>query len=256
MIYNSIDWQKIIQNFQQKNQYKLAERKSSYHYQDFSNSYPIYPPNLNLRDYQEEAVINWFKNKGRGILKMATGSGKTITALAIATELYEQINLQVLLVICPFRHLVSQWSQSAEEFNLKPILAFNTVYDWQTQLSNQLYEIQHKKQNFLTIITTNATFITQRFQSQLAFLPEKTLIVGDEAHNLGSPRLLSCLPKTIGLRLALSATPERYFDEDGTDLLIEYFGQVLAPEFTLAKAIEKQALVQYNYYPIFVELTA
>jgi len=36
-----------------------------------------------LRQYQKQAVANWFANKGRGTLKMATGSGKTITALAL-----------------------------------------------------------------------------------------------------------------------------------------------------------------------------
>jgi superfamily II DNA or RNA helicase len=55
-------------------------------------------------------VANWFAGSGRGTLKMATGSGKTITALAIATELYQKIGLQVLLVVCPYRHLVTQWA--------------------------------------------------------------------------------------------------------------------------------------------------
>jgi len=41
----------------------------------------------------------------------------------------------------------------------------------------------------------------------------------------------------VGLRLALSATPERYFDERGTEALLDYFGTVLQPEFTLRDAI-------------------
>ncbi len=81
------------------------------------------------------------------------------------------------------------------------------------------------------------------------------MIVGDEAHHLGSPRLESSLPRNIGLRLALSATPERYFDEEGTEALLDYFGAIIKPEFTLADAIKKQALVPYLYYPIFVNLT-
>lgn len=56
--------------------------------------YPIYPPTLQLRPYQQQAIANWFANQGKGTLKMATGSGKTITALAIATL----SSLQVLLV--------------------------------------------------------------------------------------------------------------------------------------------------------------
>lgn len=250
---DSIDWEKLANEYTQKSVFRVAE-KANYYYTS-ATGIPQFTPNLQLRDYQKQAVISWFKNRGRGILKMATGSGKTITALAITTELYNKINLQILLVICPYCHLVTQWARECEKFNLKPLLAFENVNNWQSELSNQLYNIHTKRQKFLTILTTNSTLISDGFQSQLQFFPEKTLIVGDEAHYLGAPRLEKSLPRNIGLRLALSATPERYFDDDGTDALFNYFGNILQPEFTLADAIKKGALVHYNYYPIFVELT-
>ncbi|NEN93979.1 MAG: helicase, partial [Okeania sp. SIO3H1] len=78
---------------------------------------------------------------------------------------------------------------------------------------------------------------------------------GDEAHHLGSPKLEKSLPKNIGLRLALSATPERYFDDQGTTAILDYFGEVLQPELTLADAIRQGALARYLYYPVLVELT-
>lgn len=186
---------------------------------------------------------------------MATGSGKTITALAITSELYKQIELQVLLVICPFRHLVTQWARECRKFNLQPILAFENVRNWQTQLSTQLYNLRSDSQAFITVITTNSTLIGEKFQSQLKYFPQKTLIIGDEAHNLGSPKLEESLPRSIGLRLGLSATPERYFDEIGTKSLLGYFGKVLQPEFSLRDAINRGALVHYLYYPILIELT-
>ncbi len=103
-----IDWDKLIRDYQQKfSNYRVKEKQKKY--QLFTQGNPETPKFLKLRDYQQEAVINWFKNKGRGTLKMATGSGKTITALAIATELYEKIKLQVLLIVCPYRYLVVQW---------------------------------------------------------------------------------------------------------------------------------------------------
>jgi len=216
---------------------------------------PQIPKTLQLRSYQQQAVENWFANRGRGTLKMATGSGKTITALAIAAELYHQITLQAILVVCPYRHLVTQWGREAEKFGLNPIFAFESVYHWQQQLSEALYNVLSGYQPFLTVITTNATLIADSLQSQLPYFPEKTLIIGDEAHNLGSPRLEESLPRNIGLRLALSATPERYFDDTGTDLILDYFGKVLQPELTLAEAIRQKALVHYLYYPILVELT-
>jgi DNA phosphorothioation system restriction enzyme len=216
---------------------------------------PTMPLGLQVRPYQRQAIDNWFANKGRGTLKMATGSGKTITALSLTTELYPKIGLQVLLVVCPYRHLVSQWARECQKFGLEPILAFENVRTWQSKLSTQLYNVRSGNQPFLTIITTNATLMSQGLQSQLPYLPEKTLIVGDEAHNLGARRLEASLPRNVGLRLALSATPERYFDDRGTQSLFDYFGSVLEPEFTLRDAIEQGALVHYLYYPILVELT-
>lgn len=233
----------------------LRENRGSYQTQQPLPGCPKMPQSLQLRGYQRQAITSWFANNGRGTLKMATGSGKTIAALAIACELYQQINLQVLVVVCPYRHLVTQWARECEKFNLQPILAFLDVRNWQSQLSTQIYNLRSGSQKFVTVITTNSTLIGEGFQSQVKYFPDRTLIIGDEAHNLGAPKLEESLPRRIGLRLALSATPERYFDDDGTQCLLDYFGPVLQPEFTLRDAIAQGALVHYLYYPILVELT-
>ncbi|ABA21819.1 Type III restriction enzyme, res subunit [Trichormus variabilis ATCC 29413] len=232
----------------------VRESQGSYQTQPLPGC-PRMPLSVQLRQYQRQAMTNWFANNGRGTLKMATGSGKTITALAITCELYQQISLQVLLVVCPYRHLVTQWGRECEKFNLRPILAFENLRSWQSQLSTQLYNLRSGSQGFVTVITTNSTLIGDGFQSQLKYFPAKTLIIGDEAHNLGAPKLEESLPRRVGLRLALSATPERYFDDGGTQSLFDYFGPVLQPEFTLRDAIAQGALVHYLYYPILVELT-
>lgn len=247
-------------NYQQRSTFRLKvpfvrERQGSYQTRQPLPGCPILPASLQLRPYQRQAITSWFANNGRGTLKMATGSGKTITALAIACELYQQIHLQVLLVVCPYRHLVTQWARECEKFNLQPILAFENLRTWQSQLSTQLYNLRSGSQNFVTVITTNSTLIGDGFQSQLKYFPPKTLIIGDEAHNLGAPKLEENLPRRVGLRLALSATPERYFDDYGTQSLFDYFGSVLQPEFNLKDAITQGALVHYLYYPILVELT-
>ncbi|MBD0388767.1 MAG: DNA phosphorothioation system restriction enzyme [Nostoc sp. C3-bin3] len=231
------------------------ESKGSYYTPQLLPGCPRMPVSLQLRQYQRQAIVSWFTNNGRGTLKMATGSGKTITALAIACELYQQINLQVLVVVCPYRHLVTQWARECEKFNLQPILAFENLRTWQSQLSTQIYNLRSGSQRFVTVITTNSTLIGDGFQSQLKYFPAKTLIIGDEAHNLGAPKLEESLPRSVGLRLALSATPERYFDDFGTQSLFDYFGPVLQPEFTLRDAIAQGALVHYLYYPVLVELT-
>jgi DNA phosphorothioation system restriction enzyme len=216
---------------------------------------PQLPIDLQLRDYQQQAINNWFKNHGRGTLKMATGSGKTITALAIASRLYQQIELQVLIIVCPLQHLVEQWGRVATSFHLEPILAYESVHRWQSNFAHQLARINRHEQAFLTIVTTIDTFMHDRFQSQLKYLPDRSLIIGDEVHNFGSDRRCASLPRQIGLRLGLSATPERHYDELGTQAVLDYFGEILEPEFTLKQVIDCGALVRYFYYPIFVELT-
>jgi len=252
---NQIDWHRLANLYRQRYLVsRLRENRSQY--QEANLNTPAFPRDLILRKYQHQAIANWLANKGRGTLKMATGSGKTIIALAIATELFQQIGLQVLIVVCPTQHLVSQWSRECHKFNLEPITAMLRADNWQGELSTQLYSLQAKTQSFLTIVTTNSTLISDRFQSQLKFFPSKTLIVGDEAHNLGATQIVSCLPRNIGLRLALSATPERQYDEVGTEELLDYFGAVIQPEFTLKDAILQGALSRYLYYPLFVELTA
>jgi DNA phosphorothioation system restriction enzyme len=257
--FDRLDWAKLAAEYRQeiKPHQLLQEPKGYYQPDDRSqpSNFPRIPPERQLRDYQRQAVVNWLENRGRGILKMATGSGKTIVALAITAELYQKISLQLLVVVCPYRHLVTQWAKECENFNLNPILAFESVRNWQSELSNQLYNLLTVDRYFATIITTNSTFISDSFQSQINFFPTKTLVVGDEVHNLGSERLEACLPRKIGLRLGLSATPERHYDEEGTDAVLDYFGKVLQPEFTLADAIYKGALVRYSYHPILVELT-
>ena len=230
-------------------------------YDPLPGGIPRWPAGLQLRPYQQQAIANWFANKGRGTLKMATGSGKTITALAIAAELYKKcgarkVPLQALLIICPYRHLVTQWAEESRKFGLQPILAFDKVQTWQGELQSQLMDVSLGSKPFVSVITTNATLMRDTLQSQLAFFPQWTLVIGDEAHNLGARRLEQSLPDNHPpLRLALSATPERYFDEAGTEKLFEYFGAVIQPEFTLKDAIASGALTPYIYHPLLIELT-
>lgn len=215
------------------------------------------PVTIELREYQNEAIRNWMMNNGRGLLKMATGSGKTITSLAAAAELVQKIELKVLLVVCPFRHLVLQWDRECRKFGVEPVLAFESVDRWLSSLSTKLYNASNSTGGqFLCVITTNATFSSEAFQRQLQHFPKKTMLIADEVHNLGATKLRRCLPESIRLRLGLSATPERWFDSEGTQGILDYFGRVLDPEFTIRDALRVGALVPYRYIPVMVELTS
>ena len=214
------------------------------------------PKSLSIRDYQNEAITNWFKANGRGVFKMATGSGKTITSLAAAAKLHEKLGLDALVVVCPYRHLVTQWSAELAKFGVEPILAFNNRDSWLGDLDSKLALRFGRQKSLFVVITTNATFGSKVFQSRLSSFPEKSMLIADEVHNLGASDLRKKLPELIRFRLGLSATPERHHDDEGTAAILNYFGGILDPEFTLKDALDAGALVPYRYYPILVELTA
>jgi DNA phosphorothioation system restriction enzyme len=216
---------------------------------------PRMPDTLAIRPYQETAIASWFRNNGRGVLQMATGTGKTITALSLTVRLVEKMGLRAIVVLCPYKHLVTQWRRECIGFGMDPLLAFESSSQWLDELTQRLSSSAIEPLSFLCVITTNSTFCTHAFQQRLRYFPNKSLLIADEVHNLGAANLAASLPDSITLRLGLSATPERWFDDDGTKRITDYFGAVLEPRLGIREAIELGALTKYRYYPILIELT-
>jgi superfamily II DNA or RNA helicase len=108
--------------------------------------------------------------------------------------------------------------------------------------------------NFV-FITTNASFSMPRTQDLLKKIKGPLLIIGDEIHNLGARKLRKCFLDNAQFRLGLSATPDRWYDEQGTSKVYEYFGPMLKPAYGIQEAIEDGYLCRYMYYPHIVELT-
>jgi DNA phosphorothioation system restriction enzyme len=218
---------------------------------------PALPQGKTLRGYQRDAMAAWFRADGRGMLQMATGTGKTVTALSLLTTLYGAIRANegslVAVVLCPYQHLVSQWGQEARHFGLEPLLCFQSRSIWESELAAQIAECRSGARRLCVAIATNATFQTDAFQRLARELPDTTLLIADEVHNVGAPRMRALLPEQVRYRLGLSATPERWYDDEGTAALRDYFGEVVY-ELGLAKAIELGALTPYEYYPVIVEL--
>lgn len=219
--------------------------------------HPKTPKELKLRDYQIEAIQHWFNADSKGILSMATGTGKTLTALGAVTELFNKLdNRLAIIIICPYQHLVEQWAKDVKWFNMIPILGYSTSSQkkWKVFLRNKVKSFINGVDDHFCFITTNATFISENVQRLLKEIPDNIVIVGDEAHNLGAKNISKALLENIPYRLGLSATIERHYDDEGTQKLYDYFGDVCY-EYTLSDAIENDMLVDYYYYPIAVSLT-
>ena len=218
---------------------------------------PHLPSGIELRDYQRDAIRSWLSTEpknGVGIFKMATGTGKTITALAAALRLFDGKMLKGLIIVCPYQHLVTQWEEECKSFNIEAVTCFQARRKWEPQLDNLLYNVQVGEHPYVSCIVTNATFIADSFQRKLQSFPVNTLIIADEVHNMGAAKARTKLPPNIPLRIGLSATPERWFDDVGTQAIFDYFGEVCI-ELGLKEALDIGALCQYRYYPILVELT-
>jgi len=89
----------------------------------YTETHPYLPENVILRDYQEQAINAWFEHGAQGLFEMATGTGKTITALAAATRLFEREHHLAVIITVPYQHLVDQWQTEAATFGFRPILA-------------------------------------------------------------------------------------------------------------------------------------
>ncbi len=215
---------------------------------------PTIPTWLHLRDYQKEAINLWIKNDGLGLWAMATGSGKTITSLAGATHVLNSLDKFVpILVIVPYMHLVEQWASEGQNFNIDFIKCNSDYGNWEKKLNSTITDSLHDDKVLIPILTTTGTYKTKRFQEQIKKLNNILLIV-DEAHNFGARDIRKYYIENTRFRLGLSATPKRHMDDEGSEAILEYFGDVIYT-YDLKDAIKDGNLTPYYYYPIFVNLT-
>ena len=203
--------------------------------------------------HQGEAVDAWegSPDPERGTLAMATGSGKTLVALLCATRAQDRLGHKPFLVVvsAPSIPLVIQWRAAVGQFGLRataPSLESNT----DVALTNLLRGLGAGGTHVL--IVTNDLLCSPAFQSTVAARaarprpPIATMLVGDEAHTLGANGFIACTPDFFERRLALSATPERQYDPDGTEGIFEFFGPPVY-EFGLERAIGL-CLTPYDYH--------
>ena len=211
---------------------------------------------IELYDYQKEAILEWENQGYRGIFDMATGTGKTFTGLGAATWLLKNNKRLAVIIVCPYQHLVEQWVEDIERFGFRPVIAFSSSPQkkWKERLKDEVIDFNLEIEDTFCLVTTNATYTSKYVQEQIGKIEGDILIVVDEAHNFGAMRLSRYLRDDIKYRLALSATLERHGDEEGTQALYSYFGNKCI-EYDLKRAIDEDKLTKYYYHPIIVSLS-
>lgn len=221
-----------------------------------NDCFPRFPYSQGPREYQETAYANWVKNNHQGIFAMATGTGKTITSLNCILEEYHITGIYRVLILVPTKALVYQWASEAQKFNYQNIHTTQDK-DWFSILSNYFLGSRLGLNENLIFISTYQSFNGSKFKR----LINKEgwadfILIADEAHNMGSTGTTKNLPLKIHKRIGLSATPERIYDDGGSNIIYEYFNSYppcYTYSYSMYKAIhtEPSSLVKYYYYPYF-----
>ena len=205
---------------------------------------------IKLRDYQEDAIAAWVNNSYRGFYVMATGTGKTWTAIFSAKELLKKH--RGMIVICaPYKHLVKQWCEDVEKAfpNSKTILVSSENPKWDAQITDAIINKRYNAETQIIIISTIASFNMPKFKHVLSKSNEEKLLIVDEAHRFTDRS--EELRKSFKYMLGLSATPFSGSSAVKGRELMEFFGgQVFS--LPIESALERGFLVPYYYHPIYV----
>lgn len=218
---------------------------------------PRFPYPQGPRPYQTEAYNNWCDNGFKGIFAMATGTGKTITSLNCVLNEYHKTKIYRAIIVVPTTALLQQWKKECAKFNFKYVLTISTDQNWNDDLSFLNTSSKFIDTSFIVIVTY-ASLTRQKFQSHFVKLPEDTILIADEAHNMGSSSVSKLLPSIhLQKRIGLSATPNRKYDDMGNAAISDFFND--SPpyiySYTMKQALDIGWLCQYQYYPHIVHLT-
>ena len=223
------------------------------------------PNNLIWRDGRfghQGSAVDALLREGGGIVAIATGGGKTFTALVAATEMQNREPQHVcVVVLVPLRPLVRQWTEHIRAFGIEPVVLKGTgTQDRRAELERVALGFATEQPRTEVIVMSNSLFFRSGSPERrwLTSLPEtvELVLIADEVHNLGIPSFINDPPDFFTRRIGLSATPIRQYDPDGTDQLFDFFGGPPVFEFSLADAIEAGCLVPYCYYLHVIELDA
>lgn len=221
---------------------------------------------IDLYFYQNDAFNMWIENDYRMLFQMATGTGKTRTAIACMHHMFKTIDNLMVIICCPQNTLSLQWKAEIEKlkaYDGTMIIADSSNTKWRAQLEECILDISLGMCKNAIVFACSKTFCSKDFVRLISSAKDQVqyLIIGDEAHGLGASEASKGLLDIYQYRIGLSATPSRWFDDYGTRIIENYFGNKTF-EFSIYQALHtenpstgKNYLTPYKYDPVFVHLT-
>jgi superfamily II DNA or RNA helicase len=191
---------------------------------------------IDLHPWQRSASDAWFEAGRRGTIKVVTGAGKTIAALAIADRLHREDPELRVAVVVPTIALMQQWYDVLTKRAHIPapmvgLLGGGHKDDFGGQRRVVIAVLASARKELPGLVRRSG-------------VGSHLLLVVDESHRAGAPEMAAVLNTERAYSLGLSATPERGQDDVGseeTDRLSEELGEVVF-EMTFADAIREGIL--------------
>ena len=177
--------------------------------------------------HQTEAVATWWKQRGRGVVVLPTGTGKTFVAM-----LAIQKTARPSLVVTPTIDLLNQWHGELSQGFGTPI----------GMIGGGSYDLQP-----LTVTTYDSAYIhLDRWGHRYG------LLIFDECHHLPGPTYgMAAVGSLAPFRMGLTATPER---ADGLEHMYpELIGAIVYRREI--KELSGDFLAGYTTQTVFVHLT-
>ncbi|MEM7593206.1 MAG: DEAD/DEAH box helicase family protein [Cyanobacteria bacterium P01_A01_bin.83] len=223
----------------------LSEKKQKYQVNDH-----IISSEKDRWRHQTEAKQAFLK-KRHGILEMATGTGKTRTAISILQHLVASHEVNTIIVTTIGTDLLDQWVEQLYEVasNLNP--QFRVLRHYELYYQKDEYELDP----IFSILVVSSKSLRNVLRSLTLPIRKRLLVIYDEVHSFGSPQMiedLTGLSEGISYRLGLSATPEREYDLSGTEFIEKHIGSIIY-QFGIEEAIRRGILCEFDYYPIEYE---
>ena len=177
------------------------------------------------RDYQREALTLLFRNDNRLLMKHATGTGKTWTALFGLRSIASSGD--IVIILTPQKDLIEQWTAEdnlGQFFPDAPVIRCWGEEQWRSKLYHALMDPDRSSPVF-AISTMHHETMADLFD----LVEERTdadqrIVVADEVHRTGAPTRRGKIKEFDAgkARIGLSATPLSS-SQAGNRAIAEYF---------------------------------